>query len=162
MCCCGHWEGMQKGEGMKCRWRRREVRKVMGAQSFMSMNDCHRMGSLRWQLRGEFKERWEDYSVMALEEILLDSEELDFYVPSQISNSVILSRNIFSLIISCLSHQLFYFCLLPPFFLWSIFHGPGTEETIVSKKTRTTSLSPLPCSISTGAHSRFSINVALN
>lgn len=66
---------------MKSRWSGREVRKLMGAQSFISINDCHRMESSRWQLRGEFKERWEDYSVMALEESLLDSEELDFYVP---------------------------------------------------------------------------------
>lgn len=62
---------------MKYRWSRREVSEVMGAQSFMSQNGIFEVAVKA----REFEERWEGYSIMALEETLLDSEELDLDVP---------------------------------------------------------------------------------
>lgn len=66
------WPLGRDGEGRRDEMEQREMRKAKGAQSFISMNDCHRMGSSRQQLRGEFRERLNDLSLKELQRTILD------------------------------------------------------------------------------------------
>lgn len=154
MCCCGHWEGRENGE--RCtgeQWER-----WWGPNCSAPL-----VTATEWDLQAAVMESWNDSSLRALEETLLDSEELDFYAPSQLSSSVALSRNIFLLIISCLFHWLLCFSSSLLSFCQASSMGQALEIQQWARRQRQhRSILSLPCSISTGVCSRFSGQGALN